>query len=611
MPEAADTPGQGCGGTRVRAGSSALSPSVRRMVLIDRAIMDHQLEAMLTACALLTGLFLVLLMWNAADRRWLSAWFGAYLLLTSSQFFRMFAKRGFAPKTTREAERSLRTRLLYNVAHGTAWACAFVLFFDAGSSNSLWTLLSCLGVICSGGLLISMISVWQYLALLLPSMLTVQALLLYRGAGGGLVIAIPVITALLAVLSKILNERMSRFLDSRYREAEQVGELQRRFSSLAQNLEVKTRFVSVVSHDLRQPVHAMGLLAHELDKHVADAQGRSLLSGIVSAIHSLQHSFESLLDLTRLESNATRPRIARVSLQAVFDRLESEFAPQARQRGIFLRFAPTRLVTYSDANMLHCVLGNFISNALSHCPESRVVVGCRRAGEHVDMLVLDTGPGIPEAECPEIFLPFHRLATPAGLTDSTGHAGLGLAIAKRTAEALGCQIGVRSTLGRGSCFWLRVPRADSTAAGPAKLATLSQRPSAEDVLWGCRIAVLDDDPVVRNQTVTLFERWGCRVNSSAGAADFLRANSPPQSPPDLAVVDYQLGAGEIDGISALLELRNRLARSVPALVVSADTSVAVGLAAANAGLKLVNKPVKPAQLRTILSELKRTGSRGS
>lgn len=590
-----------------KASRNAPSPSVRRMVLIDRATMDHQLEGMLTACALLTGLLLVLLLWNAADRQWLSAWLGAYLLLTSSQFLRMFVRRGFAPKTTREAERSLRVRLLYNAAHGIAWACASVLFLDAKSSSGPWVLLSCLAVICIGGLMLSMISVWQYLAVLLPPMLTFQALLLRYG-GGGLVIAIPIITALLIVLGRILNERMSRFLGSRYREAEQVGELKQRFSDLARDLEAKTRFVSVVSHDLRQPVHAMGLLAHGLDKHIADAQGRLLLSGIVSAIHSLQHSFDSLLDLTRLESNATRPRIARVSLQAVFARLESEFGPQARQNGTFLKLMPTQLVTYSDANLLHSVLGNFISNALSHCPESRVVVGCKRAGEHIDLLVLDTGAGIPEDKLAEVFLPFHRLAAPAGAADSAGHAGLGLAIAMRSAEALGCQIGVRSNPGRGSCFWLRVPHANSPTTGLTAPASLSSSSSAEDVLSGCRIAVLDDDPVLRNQTVTLFERWGCRVNASARAADFLQVNGPPQAPPDLAVVDYQLGPGEVDGISAVLELRSRLALSIPALVVSADSSVAASLAAANAGLKLVNKPVKPAQLRTILSDLRRNPS---
>ena len=109
----------------------------------------------------------------------------------------------------------------------------------------------------------------------------------------------------------------------------------------------------------------------------------------------------------------------------------------------------------------------------------------------------------------------------------------------------------------------------------------------------------------------LFERWGCHANASSGAADFLRQNGPPHPPPDLVVVDYQLGAGEMDGISAVLELRTRLARSIPALIVSADTSDAARAAAASAGLKLLQKPVKPAQLRTILSELRRHGGGAS
>jgi CheY-like chemotaxis protein len=250
--------------------------------------------------------------------------------------------------------------------------------------------------------------------------------------------------------------------------------------------------------------------------------------------------------------------------------------------------------------MLKRILDNLIANALRYTQGGRVLVGARRRGDSIRIEVYDTGPGIPAEALDDIFLEFHQLGNPE--RDRRKGLGLGLAIVKRLAELLGHRIEVRSTVGRGSRFAVTLPAASlTTSAGQPFSST--QAPTAfalgED-LQGRRVLVLDDDASVLEAMRVLLERWGCDVVTAATPEE--AEASVTSTSPDLLIVDYRLRhhASGIDTIGRL----SALARTaVPALVITGDTAPDRLREAQESGYPLLHKPVKPAQLRSVMRHL--------
>jgi signal transduction histidine kinase len=149
-------------------------------------------------------------------------------------------------------------------------------------------------------------------------------------------------------------------------------------------------------------------------------------------------------------------------LQGVMDGLYENWAPRARLKGLRLRARPSAAVVRSDERLLGTILGNFVGNAIKYTQKGGVLVAARRRGDAIRIEVWDTGLGIPETQLEKIFESFYRLdgACSEGL-------GLGLAIARRTAELLDYEISVSSRLGKGSCFAVTIGAIESEArCGP-------------------------------------------------------------------------------------------------------------------------------------------------
>ena len=300
----------------------------------------------------------------------------------------------------------------------------------------------------------------------------------------------------------------------------------------------------------------------------------------------------ALLDISRLDAGATRPEFSDVALAEVFRQLEIEFAPMARVKGLKLSFAPTTLAVRSDRRLLRRLLQNLVSNAIKYTPKGRVLVGARRRGEQARIEVWDTGLGIPESKRTRVFDEFHRLDQGAKIARGLG---LGLSIVQRLAKVLGHAIELRSEPGRGSVFSVAAPlrrSAPSSAAEPAA----AEPVAARDPLNGLRVLAIDNEPRVLEGMRALLGRWGCEVATAGGVADALARLDPP---PDVMIADYHLDDG--DGLAAIAAVRARLGSSIPAVLATADRSVEVRDACAAADVALLNKPIKPAPLRALLT----------
>jgi Na+/proline symporter/signal transduction histidine kinase len=347
----------------------------------------------------------------------------------------------------------------------------------------------------------------------------------------------------------------------------------------------KTRFLAAASHDLLQPLHAARLFLAALREGVAgDPEARTLALNADRSIESAHGLLTALLDLSRLEAGGVQPAIRPVALGPVLEALAREFAPQARAKGLTLTVLPTAVWTRSDPDLLRSLLQNLIGNAVRYTRAGRVLVGCRRDGEAVRVMIADTGPGIPGDRLEGIFQAFARLPDAAGQPG----AGLGLAIVRSVSELLDHPVEVRSTPGRGSTFTLRLPRA---APGPERAAPAT--PASP--VAGLRVLCVDNEPEILEALGLLLARWGVTPVTAVDAAAALAAGGPF----DAALVDLHLGDGP-DGLAVVEALRARGLTRIA--MVTADREEPLKARVRSLGAVLLPKPVRPAALKAFLSQ---------
>jgi signal transduction histidine kinase len=359
----------------------------------------------------------------------------------------------------------------------------------------------------------------------------------------------------------------------------------------------KSRFFAAASHDLRQPLHSLGLFTSALDEHLDSPQARATARNIRESITALESLFDSLLDLSRLDAGIVTVQPRNVALQALFDRLALDFHVEAVERDLRLRFVPTRAVVRTDPLLLERILINLVSNALRYTRRGGVVVGVRRRAGGAAIEVCDTGIGIPPDKQALVFEEFYQVDNPG--RDRRLGLGLGLAIVKRLTELLGHQLRLRSRPGRGTCFGVEIPLAD----GPAEPIEEAPPMLDDDALLGVRVLVVDDDLMVREGTASLLRQWRA-VPHTAGSGAEAEAAVRDGFAPDLLIVDLRLGEPS-DGIDVAESLRRRLGRRVPALLVSGDTGAVELARVRSSGIPMMTKPVAPARLRAMLRDLAR------
>ena len=324
-----------------------------------------------------------------------------------------------------------------------------------------------------------------------------------------------VVLAFVLAFGREVNRVLTQSLVMRYENVDLIRELTtQKEAALAARATAETaslaksQFLAAASHDLRQPLHAMGLFAAALASKVRDPGVTPLVTSIRASVEALEHLFAQLLDLSQLDAGALRPAPATVALQPLLARLRADFAPQAMAAGLVLRIAPTRMAVATDPVLLERVLRNLIANAVRYTPAGGIVVGARRRAGAVRIDVIDSGVGIAKDDSMRVFDEFVQLAAaPRNHVGGRG-LGLGLAIVRRLASLCGHPIELASTPGRGSRFSITVPRArHSWRVELARRVRAARSPLPSRTLAGRRIVVVDDDPAVVAAMDALFASW--------------------------------------------------------------------------------------------------------
>jgi len=397
--------------------------------------------------------------------------------------------------------------------------------------------------------------------------------------------------------SRVTHRTLAETVRLRFENLSLIGSLEEQRDRAQSADRAKSRFLAAASHDLRQPIHALGLFISTLGAlgrsgDVPAKSARDLADRARSVIGNLSGLLDALLDISKLDAGVVTVAREPVGLRRLFSDLRAEYAGIAGGQGVDWRVVMTDVSVDTDPMMLKRILDNLISNAFRYTQTGTVLLGCRRCGAAVEIQVWDTGLGIPAAAQDAIFEEFVQLANSA--RDRAQGLGLGLAIVRRTAALLGHRVKVVSKEGRGSMFSVTLPVAASIPrpqSDPADPATATQHGG---------IIVIDDERDALDATALLLRTLGYRVSAGRSAAaachEHRRASSRGEAPVDLILTDYRLENGQT-GIGAVRDVNRYLGRDVPALILSGDTSAARLREASVSGYRLLHKPLDAARLR--------------
>nr|WP_319390447.1 PAS domain-containing hybrid sensor histidine kinase/response regulator [uncultured Cohaesibacter sp.] len=409
------------------------------------------------------------------------------------------------------------------------------------------------------------------------------------------------------------NESLERRVKDRTRELMHLNDALRGAKQAAEEASVsKTRFLAAAGHDIMQPMNAARLYTTALVNRLealtkADeansglAESAVMATNIDSSLEAVEDILAALLDIARLDSGAMKPQLSAFPIDEMLDRMRIDFEPQAKEKGLTLKIVSCGLHVRSDKHLLRRLLQNLISNAIKYTPEGEVLVGCRRFEGAIEVQVHDTGVGIPLERQEEIFLEFQRLDEGARIASGLG---LGLSIVDRISKVLDHPIRLMSTPGKGSAFAIKLPafrllHSASRAEAP--------RSMANQPLSDLCVLCVDNEPVIQDGMKVMLEGWGCNVKIASSLEEAEKVLEECGKAPDGILIDYHLDT--MLGTEACEKLRMRFGQEIAASLITADRTTEVRDEARSKDMAILNKPVKPAQLRALLNTWNMTAIR--
>ncbi len=491
--------------------------------------------------------------------------------------------------------RSSRYLTAFAFVSGLLWAGLPVLFIQGHSVfvlNSITIIL--LGMI-AGSLASESVFLPAFLAFSLPVMISLSSVIVIREDSYGYLGLLgyaffSIITGFAIRSGKVLQKSFElRFENRQLLHDLGIQKIEAEHANLA-----KSKFLAAASHDLRQPLYALGLYLESLQFELNTDRQRQLADKISQTNEALGELFSSLLDISRLDAGNIQHAPDSFSIGDLMQRLEDRFRPLADEKQLELTLNHDQQRVYSDPILLERVLGNLILNAIQYTANGEIRVEVSNESHFVTISVTDTGPGIARDEQDRIFDEFYQLQNPE--RDRSKGMGLGLSIVKRLCLLMDCSINFESAPGLGSCFSLRLPVGEDRVEddGGEEHRQYSWNNS------NFRILVIDNDLIVQQAMSDLLGSWGFQavtVGSVSQALQSIEAGFEPE----LLICDYHLSA-EQSGIDAINTILESLEHSVPHFLITADTDPQRQQQIEELGIALLCKPVKPSQLRLLINQ---------
>lgn len=524
---------------------------------------------------------LVLMYWETeVSGVFLLAWFGILLaqVILSLGYVRSFWRDATRVKNVRKW---VRRWTFSSIVTGSLWGLTGIIFvLQGGGILQVMTVAICVAVTFAGW---PVYSCWMpsltAFTLLTMTPLTIAVAGQYRISSAILTTVLLVVTGFILYSGRKLNELITASvladaenmrLVERLRIEVTRSENARRATQ--KDSERRARFFAAANHDLRQPLQAMGIYLDIL-KHRTTPQTEPVVEQLALTSGTISTLVEQVLEVTRMEFGGYVPHPERLELEPLFRKLEIEYGPTARAKGLVFRTVPTDVAIETDEVMLERALKNLITNAINYAnPERRppeIVVAARRVrvdGRRLVRIgVYDCGDGMTSEERARVFEAFYR--GEAGKRRAGSGFGLGLSIVHAIAKTLNAELTIDSKVGRGSVFRLGFPETQGRERDDLMPLRTVKDPART---FSGTIALVEDNPILRNALVPMFESRGATVLAAAVPDDeFFASLAEKEAELSALVTDYNLGDDEMTGLEVAALVEARLGRSIPVVVLTA------------------------------------------
>lgn len=491
-------------------------------------------------------------------------------------------------------------RVVLEATHGLSWSCILLSMYPAGGQVGLLCSLTALTGVAAAISPSYAIYLPTAVAFLSASLLP-GALFLFRQAGDLLalygaigLVGTYILTVLNAVRWSAIYEEaiatrlaLSAGMEERKR-LMHVAQEGRQMAEAA--VEERTRFFGAASHDLRQPVHALGLYSALLTADPPAHTRKKLIEGIAACADNLERLLTSILTVARPIGLVSEGKPAPVRLDEVILRVVTQFRADAELRGLTLKARPSGCWVVGEETSIDRILANLVSNAIRYTTDGGVAIRARQRGSWVRVLVADTGIGLADADKQRIFDPFVRL--PREQQDAHG-VGLGLSTVRELCRSHGYRCKVRSVIGRGSVFELWLPHTPP----PPPAVQLSNASSLPENL---RVLLVDDDESVVNATTLLMEAWEIPIATCRSGSEALAVLAASPSAKWHILLDYRLGNGE-NGLDVVDKVRQLYGQVIKITLMTGEDNLADLYGKLSPDISLLRKPLRPVRIRALLS----------
>ncbi|MDI1258667.1 ATP-binding protein [Aquabacterium sp.] len=545
--------------------------------------------------------------WPHAPRQLLLGWATAFLLIWLARIVGMYSFERAVRRNQVDHERWLLLWALGAGFNAATWCVAAVLFYDYGGSFERTALMLIIYSFAIGSVPFMAMQTKLFLTCMTMYFGTMILRTALHGQPHDLQLAgiwfllgvctMSVAWAFRNVFAEMVKHKLqTQDLAIKLRGETAAAESAQRLAETANR--AKTQFFAAASHDLRQPLHAMGLFAEALRQRNKDEEVVHLVNSINSSVDALEGLFSELLDITKIDTGAVDIEPEHFSMQELFNRIRLHFEPTAFEKGLMLSFRGEQHHALADPVLVERILRNLVSNAIRYTEDGGVLVTCRVRGEQLCLQVWDSGIGIAEKEQVRIFDEFYQ--THSGRPLEPHHRkglGLGLSIVKRLADLMAAPLTLRSRVGHGTVFTLMLPigraprmQRSSIPSKPALGVTLDRR----------HIVVVEDELAVLEGLQVLLKGWGATVSAFDTVAGVEAWAQTTEAKPDLLIVDYRLPE-QLTGVDAIKAMRARFGPELPAIMVTGSTMTGHEADAAQYNFHLLVKPVVPTKLRAMIA----------
>jgi signal transduction histidine kinase/CheY-like chemotaxis protein len=486
---------------------------------------------------------------------------------------------------------------------GMAWGIGSLLMVTPGEFDIQLFIIIIISAIVYGSLS-GFGSYLPFYALLFPSLLPLTVWSAFQHDLEHITFAIMglIWIPVVAWLGYLHDGSVKRSLNLRYENLELLEDLKIQKDKAEQANFAKSQFLASASHDLRQPVHALGLFVGALRAHDMSVEARKLLDHVAASVGALDGLFTALLDISRLDAGVIAANRRAFMLDPILRRIVSDLRPEAEAKGLSLKLVPCSVAVESDPLLSERILRNIVANAVRYTSQGRVLVGCRR-GTGLRVQVWDTGPGISEGHQEKIFEEFFQIANPG--RDRAQGLGLGLAIVRRLTGLLNHPLRFTSVPGRGSLFEVSMPVSQFVDAHPASERIIAASLNAMAGL----VLVVDDEAAICEAMSRLLESWGHDVITALSGDDMLARVATCARPPALIICDYRLQDDE-NGIDVIRRLQSEFNEDIPAMLITGDTAPDRLQSARDSGFLLLHKPLSADRLREAMRTMMQARAAG-